>query len=68
MRVSKFSTAALLSITSASHVLALKYTNASTSVIPSSTIVNGATVANPSAFVTNLQVSVEGMLTTARRI
>jgi hypothetical protein len=68
MRVSRFSTAALLSVTSANHVLALNYTNASTSVIPSSTIVNGATVANPSAFATNLQVSVEGSLTTARYI
>ena len=66
MRVSSFSTA-LLSIASIEHVLAQNYTNASTSAVPSSTTVNGTAVANPSAFATNLQVSVEGNFITAER-
>jgi hypothetical protein len=67
MRVSTLSEV-LLSIVSANHVLAQSYANASTSAIPSSTTVNGSTVANPSAFVTNLQLSVEGSINTAHHV
>jgi hypothetical protein len=67
MRVSKLSTA-LLSLASANHVLAQNYANGSTSAVPSSTTVNSTTVANPSALVTSLQLSVEGSLITARGV
>jgi hypothetical protein len=67
MRVSKLSEV-LLCIASANHVLAQSYPNASTSAVPSSTTVNGTTVANPSAFVTSLQLSVEGSITTAHHV
>jgi len=50
-----------LFVASANHVLAQSYANASTSALPSSTTVNGTTVANPSAFATNLQLSVEDL-------
>ena len=53
---------ALLSVASANYALAQNYSNASTSAVPSSTTINGTIVANPSAFVTNLQLSVEGNL------
>jgi hypothetical protein len=58
----------LLCIASANHVLAQSYANASTSAIPSSTTVNGTAVANPGAFVTSLQLSVEGRITTAHHM
>lgn len=52
----------LLSVAWANYVLAQDYSNASTSAIPSSATINDTAVANPSAFVTNLQLSVEGNL------
>lgn len=55
MRVAQIYTA-LTPLILAREILAQNYTNA----IPSSTTVNGTAVANPSAFVTNLQLSVEG--------
>jgi hypothetical protein len=57
-----------LFVASANHVLAQSYVNASTSALPSSTTVNGTTVANPSAFVTNLQLSVEGSVIVAHHV
>lgn len=67
MRPSRLLTA-LLAVVSVDHALAQNYTNASTSAVPSSTTVNGTTVANPSAFVTDLQLSVEGKSITAVRM
>jgi len=59
MRASRISSA-LLSVILVKHALAQNYTNASTSAVPSSTTIDGTAVANPSAFVTDLQLSVEG--------
>ncbi|KAG9658315.1 glycoside hydrolase, partial [Aureobasidium melanogenum] len=53
--------AILLSVAWANYVLAQSYLNASTSAVPSFTTINGTAVANPSAFVTNLQLSVEDL-------
>jgi hypothetical protein len=52
----------LSSVAWANYVLGQSYLNASTSAVPSSTTIDGTAVANPSAFVTNLQLSVEGNL------
>lgn len=57
MRVAQIYTA-LTPLILAREILAQNYTNATT--VPSSTTVNGTAVANPSAFVTKLQLSVEG--------
>lgn len=59
MRVAQIYTA-LTPLILAREILAQNYTNATNSAVPSSTTVNGTAVANPSAFVTNLQLSVEG--------
>ncbi|KAH0029444.1 glycoside hydrolase, partial [Aureobasidium melanogenum] len=51
----------LSSVAWANYVLGQSYLNASTSAVPSSTTIDGTAVANPSAFVTNLQLSVEDL-------
>jgi beta-glucosidase len=60
MRVAQIYTA-LTPLILAREILAQNSTNATTtSAVPSSTTVNGTAVANPSAFVTKLQLSVKG--------
>ncbi|KAG9515703.1 glycoside hydrolase family 1 protein, partial [Aureobasidium melanogenum] len=51
----------LSSVAWANYVLGQSYLNASTSAVPSSITIDGTAVANPSAFVTNLQLSVEDL-------
>ncbi|THW90083.1 glycoside hydrolase [Aureobasidium pullulans] len=60
MRVAQIYTA-LTPLILAREILAQNYTNVTTSAVPSSTTVNGTAVANPSAFVTKLQLSVEDL-------
>lgn len=50
----------LLPLALAGSAFAQNYANASISSVASSTTVNGTAVVNPSAFVTNMQLSVEG--------